>query len=144
MPRTPDSAIRHDVAGQSGRDPGEARAVDLERLEVAGVDADHVRTGGERAVGLLLGVHLHQRGHPERLGAVEQRAERGLVEGGDDQQHDSAPCARASWIWYGPTMKSLRSTGILTALADASRSASDPPKRRCSVSTLMTRAPPAS
>ena len=27
----------------------------------------------------------------------------------------SAPWARASWIWYGRTMKSLRTTGIDTA-----------------------------
>ena len=41
-------------------------------------------------------------------------------------------------------MKSLRSTGIDTAARTASRSASEPWKRRSSVSTLMTRAPPLS
>ena len=56
----------------------------------------------------------------------------------------SAPCARASQTWYGVTMKSLRSTGMSTLARTASRSASEPPNRRCSVSTLMTAAPPAS
>ena len=41
-------------------------------------------------------------------------------------------------------MKSLRSTGMSTRARTASRSASEPPKRRCSVSTEMTAAPPAS
>ena len=41
-------------------------------------------------------------------------------------------------------MKSLRSTGIDTAARTASRSSSEPLKRRCSVSTLMIRAPPSS
>ena len=53
----------------------------------------------------------------------------------------SAPCARASCTWYGLTMKSLRSTGTSTAARTASRSASEPPNRRSSVSTLITRAP---
>ncbi|OLT22246.1 hypothetical protein BJF78_07510 [Pseudonocardia sp. CNS-139] len=54
----------------------------------------------------------------------------------------SAPNARASCTWYGLTTKSLRSTGTSTAARTAARSASEPPKRRCSVSTLITRAPP--
>ena len=41
-------------------------------------------------------------------------------------------------------MKSLRSTGMSTAARTAARSAREPPKRRCSVSTLMQWAPPAS
>src|SRR5882757_1049034 len=40
-------------------------------------------------------------------------------------------------------MKSLRSTGTDTSARTASRSASEPPKRRCSVSTLIAAAPPA-
>ncbi len=54
----------------------------------------------------------------------------------------SAPWARASQIWYGETMKSLRSTGMSTAARTASRSASEPLKRRSSVSTEMQCAPP--
>ncbi len=56
----------------------------------------------------------------------------------------SAPWARASQSWYELTTKSLRSTGTCTAARTASRSSRLPPNRRCSVSTLMTRAPPAS
>ena len=41
-------------------------------------------------------------------------------------------------------MKSLRSTGTSTAARTAARSARLPPKRRRSVSTLITLAPPAS
>ena len=40
-------------------------------------------------------------------------------------------------------MKSLRSTGMSTAARTATRSARLPPKRRCSVSTLIVAAPPA-
>src|SRR6478735_8372689 len=54
----------------------------------------------------------------------------------------SAPCARASQIWYSSTMKSLRSSGMSTAARTASRSAREPPKRRSSVRTLITAAPP--
>ena len=54
----------------------------------------------------------------------------------------SAPNARASCTWYGLTMKSLRRIGTSTAARTAARSASDPPNRRSSVRTLMTRAPP--
>src|SRR5664279_4888591 len=54
----------------------------------------------------------------------------------------SAPCARASCTWYVLTMKSFRSKGMSTAARTSSRSVSDPPKRRPSVSTEMARAPP--
>src|SRR5690606_27513818 len=54
----------------------------------------------------------------------------------------SAPAARASNTWYGSAMKSLRSTGSSTAARTSRRSSSEPPKRRCSVSTLIALAPP--
>jgi hypothetical protein len=54
----------------------------------------------------------------------------------------SAPYARASHSWYEVTMKSLRSTGMSTTARTAARSSRLPPKRRFSVSTLMTWAPP--
>ncbi len=41
-------------------------------------------------------------------------------------------------------MKSLRRIGVSTLARTASRSASEPPKRRSSVRTEMTDAPPAS
>ncbi len=39
-------------------------------------------------------------------------------------------------------MKSFRKIGTFTALRTASKSSSEPPKRRRSVSTLIARAPP--
>ena len=54
----------------------------------------------------------------------------------------SAPAARASeHLVAASTTKSLRSTGTSTAARTASRSASVPPKRRSSVSTLIALAP---
>ena len=61
-------------------------AVDLEGLEVAGVDADDAGAGVERPLELGLVVHLDQRRHAERLGALDERDERLLLEGGDDEQ----------------------------------------------------------
>ena len=43
----------------------EAVPVDLQRGEIAGVDADYGRSGTQRTVGLFLGVHLDERGHTE-------------------------------------------------------------------------------
>ena len=74
--------------GRPGRDPLERRAVDLERRQVAGVDADDRGPGVERAVGLGLGVHLDQRRHAERLDPLQQADQRVLLERGDDQQDD--------------------------------------------------------
>ena len=83
---------------------------------------------------------------PEGLGALDAGDDqRGLVERGDDEQDEvgavrRAPPTAGSCV----TMKSLRSTGMSTAARTASRSSRLPPKRRCSVSTLITLAPPAS
>ena len=74
--------------GQPGRDPLEGRAVDLQRGQVAGVDPDHRGAGGQRPVGLGLGVHLDERRHAERLGPLEQAGQRVLLQRGDDEQHD--------------------------------------------------------
>ena len=75
-----------DVAGQAGRDAREAIPVDLEGLEIARIDTDDLRAGLQRAIGFLLGVHLDQRRHAQRLGAIEHRRQRRLLERGDDQQ----------------------------------------------------------
>lgn len=77
-----------DLGGQAGRDPREHIAVDLERLEVAGVHADHGGARLERTIGLLLGVHFHQRGHAQRFGAIDQRGQHVLLQRSDDQQDD--------------------------------------------------------
>ena len=87
-PRTPDSATLTTSEGSPGAIRSKVDAVDLQRGQVAGVDPDHRRAGGQRAVGLGLGVHLDQRGHAERLDPLEQADERVLLERGDDEQDD--------------------------------------------------------
>src|SRR6185503_1871066 len=69
-------------AGQARRDPLEHAAVDLERPEVARVDADHLGPGLQRPVGLGLVVHLDQRGHAERLDPLDEADQRVLLERG--------------------------------------------------------------
>ena len=88
--RAPDAGLGDldHARGQPGRDPLERGPVDLERREVAGVDADDRGAGVQRPVGLGLGVHLDQRGHAQRLDPLQQADERVLLQGGDDQQHD--------------------------------------------------------
>lgn len=75
------------VRGDLGCDALERAAVDLEVLEVARVDPDDPGTGGDRPLGLVLVVHLDQRGEPDGLGALDQRDQRLLLQGGDDQEH---------------------------------------------------------
>ena len=70
------------------REPRERRAVDLERAQVAGVDADDGGPGVDGAAGLVLVVHLDESGHAERLGVLPQCDEVTLVERRDDQQDE--------------------------------------------------------
>src|SRR6185437_14332766 len=56
---------------------------------------------------------------------------------------NDAPAARASRSCSSSTMKSLRRTGMETALLTCSRSSREPPKCASSVSTEMVTAPPA-
>ena len=51
--------------GDAGSQPGEGAAVDLEGLEVPGVDADDAGTGLDRPVGLRLVMNLNQSRHPQ-------------------------------------------------------------------------------
>src|SRR5690606_37774378 len=53
------------VVGDLGGDPLEGAAVDLEGLEVAGVDAYDLGTGVDRALDLLLVVDLDERGEAD-------------------------------------------------------------------------------
>ena len=88
--RAADAGLGHPqhVAGQAGGDAAEHRPVDLEGVQVAGVDPDDTGSGLQRAVGLLLGVHLDQRRHAQRLDPVEQRAQDVLLQRRDDEQHE--------------------------------------------------------
>ncbi len=56
----------------------------------------------------------------------------------------SAPARRASAIWYGSTMKSLRRRGRPQAARASRRSSSDPPNQWGSVSTEHADAPASS
>ena len=125
--------------------PGERLAVDLEGAQVAGVDADDPGAGVERADRLLLVVHLDQRGHAEALDPLQQADQGVLLERRDDQQHEVGA------VRAGLPHLVRRDDEVLAQHRDrrprartASRSASDPPKRRCSVSTVIIAAPPAS
>ena len=85
-PRTPDSATLTMWSGISGATRSKVDRSTLRVLEVARVDADDLRPGVHGALRLLLVVGLDERGQADRLGALDQRDEGLLVEGGDDQQ----------------------------------------------------------
>ena len=83
------AGFRHldDVIGQIGREFVVFVHVHLEVLQVARVDADHLGTGLAGAFDLFAGVRLHQHGHAELVRQVEQVLELGVVQCGDDEQH---------------------------------------------------------
>jgi hypothetical protein len=87
----------HHHVGQARRDPLEHRAVHFEGAQVARVDPDDPRTGGQRPVRLVLGVHLDQRGHPQRLDPFQQPDQGVLLQGGHDQQ-DQVGAVRARLV----------------------------------------------
>ena len=75
-------------SGMRGASRANVAAVDLERREVAGVHADHLGPGDDRAVDLVLGVALDERRQPDRLGPLDQADQRLLVERDGEQQHE--------------------------------------------------------
>ena len=85
----PDSATRDAGVGDERHEPGEGLGVDVEGLEVAGVDADDAGAGVDGAPGLVLVVHLDERGHAERRGrGPASLTSSPSVEGGDDEQDE--------------------------------------------------------
>jgi hypothetical protein len=142
-PRIPLSATATTPGMSAGDQAGEGIGIDVEGLEVAGVDPEHVRANGERALDLGLVVDLDQGGHAEFAGEVVEAAQLPIGQRGDDEQHEIGAVG-AGLVRTGirSTMKSLRRTGMSTAARTASRSARLPPKRRCSVRTEMAAAPP--
>ncbi len=86
-PKMPDSATFTRSSGIEGRQPAEGVLVDLEGLEVAGVDADQLGAERDGALGLGLVVHLDQHRQAELAGQVVQAAQPVVVEGGHDEQH---------------------------------------------------------
>jgi hypothetical protein len=85
-------------------------------------------------------VHLDQHGQAELARLVVQPAQLVVVERGHDQQREVGAGGAGLEQLVGSTMKSLRSSGVSTAARTARRSSRLPPKRRCSVSTLIAAA----
>jgi hypothetical protein len=133
-----------DVRGDLGGDALEGGAVDLEGLEVARVDADDPGARVDGALDLVLVCTSTSGVSPMDSARSMRETSASCSRAATMRSARSAPYARASQSWYAVTMKSLRRTGMSTLARTASRSASDPPKRRSSVSTEMTAAPPAS
>ena len=75
-----------DPVGDQRGQPGEGRRLDLEGLQVAGVDADHRGAGVHGPLDLVGGVRLDQRGEPDRAGPLDQRDQLGVGQRGHDQQ----------------------------------------------------------
>ena len=82
----PDSATSTRSPGHQRRQPAEGGRVDVEGLEVAGVDADQLGAEGDGPLGLRLVVHLDQHGQAELAGLVVQPVQVVVVERRDDQQ----------------------------------------------------------
>ena len=83
------AGFRHldDVIGQIGREFVVFVHVHLEVLQVARVDADHLGAGTACAFDLLAGVRFDQHGHAQLVRQIQQVFELGVVQCGDDEQH---------------------------------------------------------
>ena len=81
---------------------------------------------------------------PSSMISVVQLASVGWSSAATMSSTRSAPAARASSTWYGVGDEVLAQHREATAARTASRSASDPPNLRPSVSTLIALAPPVS
>ena len=98
-PKMPDSATVTTVVGEQRREPAERVGVDLEGLQVAGVDADQLgaELDGPRGLGLV--VHLDQGGEPERARSAYRRCSSSPGSAATISRARSAPAARASSSW---------------------------------------------
>ena len=140
----PDSATLTTSAGSRPASrpnvPGStSRVFRLRALTPISVGAD-----GQRALDLVLVVHLDERGHPELAGLLVQVAQQRVVERGDDQQHQvGAGGAGLEHLVAGDDEVLAQHRASSTAARTARRSSRLPPNRRCSVSTEIASAPPA-
>ena len=87
-PGDPGLGDEHPVGRHQGRQLGERGLVDVEGLEVAGVDADQLGAQRDRTLGLGLVVHLDQHGQAELAGLVVQPAQVVVGQRRDDEQHE--------------------------------------------------------
>ena len=142
--RTPgfgdDEAVGRDLVAQPDGELGVVR----ERPQVAVVDADEPRVGGERGVQLARVVRLDERLEAEVEGRADEPRERARV---GAAQRAAAPRRRrrhaAAGSWRASTTNSLASTGSVVAARARARSSMEPPNQCGSTSTEMTDAPPA-
>ena len=144
-PRTPDSATFTTPSGITPAMRTRPLVVDLERGEVALVDADHRRPGRarRRRARLRRGSRRARRARARSPARAGRRARHGSSAAAISSTQ-SAPISRASATSSGDTVKSLRSTGSEHASRAACRSAGEPPKNSSSVSTDRHAAPPCS
>ncbi len=142
--RDPGLGDQHAVVRHQRREPAEGVGVDVEGLEVAGVDADQLGAEVDGAGGLGLVVHLDEHRHARARGPGRAAGAAGRRRGrrrsaGPGRRRPPGPRAPGT----ASTTKSLRSSGTSTAARTARRSSRLPPNRRSSVSTLIAAAPPA-
>ena len=135
----------HDaVVGDECAQPVDSEGVDLERLEVAVVDADEAGVGGQWPPPAPC-PSAPPPAAPGRPRARRARASRGAWAGcsAASSSTASAPAARSSGSCRGSTTNSLASTGSVVAARAARRSSSEPPNQCGSTSTEIIEAPPA-
>ena len=83
----PLSATLTTPAGIFSAEPQRSFERDLERVQIAIVDADDLRAGSERGVELLVIVNLHQRGHAVARGEFPKIAHLRTFQDRRDQQN---------------------------------------------------------
>ena len=126
-------------------EPDGTLRVDVERSQVAVVQADEPRVRRERALELALVVGLDERLQAELERPLDEPSEPlGRVEHGEQQDEVRAGGAEQVGSWRGSTTNSLARTGIETAARTARRSSTEPPNQCGSHSTEIAAAPPAS
>ena len=142
--RTPDSAIDDPVGGDALAQPGGELGVDRERPQVAVVDADEPRVGGEGGVQLARVVRLDERLEAEVEGGADEAGETARrVEGREQQdgvraggpQHGQLPRVHDELL--GQDRQGRRGAGRAQVVDRAAEPV------RFSTSTEMTAAPPA-
>ena len=129
-----------------GRHAHGAGVVDLERDEVALVDADERGPGGQRPLELGLVVDLDERVEPELGGQRRGSRASSLVgeRGGDEQHRVGAHQAGVADVGAGDGEVLAQHGQRRLAARASARSAGDPPKNSRSVSTERHAAPPSS
>ena len=139
--RVADARLRDDepVVRDVPPEPLGGRGVHDERPQVAVVDADEPRVGGERGIELAGVVDLDERLEPKVEGPRTSRASAACRCRAASSSTASAPAARSSGSCRGSTTNSLASTGTVTAARAVTRSSIEPPNQCGSTSTEIDR-----